>query len=145
MTVRSILSQPWFGPAVIAVVAWLIIVASVDPAGSYPDWPEGPGLTVDEMFNVEQGVYLVEAIRIYGLGLLDPRSIREVFGNPAYLPDHPPLGRLWLGVHHHLTWAIAPPKIDPGATHEVSGPLAGARLLVQSRRAPGPVRRRRSH
>jgi len=103
----------FFGPAVIVVV-WIAVVATLDPAGSYPRMPQGPGLTVDEMFNVEQGVYLTEAMRGYGLGLLDLRSIREVFGQPEYLPDHPPLGRVWLGVHHQLARGIAPPS-DPVA------------------------------
>jgi hypothetical protein len=49
--------------AVVAIVAWLSIVVSVDPGGSYPHLPQGPGLTVDEIFNVEQGVYLVEQAR----------------------------------------------------------------------------------
>lgn len=112
MSPGRLFTTPWFGPAIVAAAAWIGIVAAIDPAGSYPNMPEGPGLTVDEMFNVEQGIYLVEAIRQYGLGLLDVQSVREVFDNPAYLPDHPPLGRLWLGVHHHLTWAVVPPR-DP--------------------------------
>jgi hypothetical protein len=110
MTIRPLLSASWFGPALVAAGCWVAVVAAIDSAGSYPTMPEGPGLTVDEMFNVEQGVYLVEAVRQYGLGLLDARSVKEIFGQPPYLPDHPPLGRLWLGVHHHLAWAVAPPS-----------------------------------
>lgn len=108
---RSLLSTAWFGPGVVALLAWLALVTSVDPAGSYPNWPQGSGLTVDEMFNVQQGVYLVEAVRQYGLAMLDPASIQEIFGpGSAHLPDHPPFGRAWLGLHHHLTWAVAPPE-----------------------------------
>lgn len=102
----------WGLPALVALLAWTSIVLRIDPAGSYPDRGEGPGITIDEVFNVQQGVYLVEAARTYHLGLLNPASLREIFSDPAYLPDHPPLGRLWLGVHHHLAWALAPPA-DP--------------------------------
>ncbi len=115
----AIFSAAWFGPALVAIAAWIAIVVALDPAGSYPHLPEGPGLTVDEMFNVEQGVYLLRAAQIYGLGLLAPESLQDVFGeskNPqepsVYLPDHPPFGRLWLGVHHDLARKIAPP-FDP--------------------------------
>lgn len=110
MIVRPLLSASWFGPALVAAGCWVAVVAAIDPGGSYPNLPDGPGLTIDEMFNVEQGVYLVEAVRQYGLGLFDARSVKEIFGQPPYLPDHPPLGRIWLGAHHHLAWAVAPPS-----------------------------------
>lgn len=116
MFLRPIVHAPWFGPALVAIAAWIGIVAAIDPAGSYPNLPEGPGLTVDEMFNVEQGFYLAEVLRNYGIGLLDPQSIRDVFGSPVYNPDHPPFGRLWLGAHQQLTRAIAPP-LDPFNVH----------------------------
>ena len=46
---------------VVALLAcWISIVTCLDPAGSYPSLPEGPGLTVDEIFNVQQGVILVK-------------------------------------------------------------------------------------
>jgi hypothetical protein len=32
----------------------------------------------------------------------------------GYNPDHPPLGRYWLGLHHHLAWSIAPPYQPDG-------------------------------
>lgn len=107
---RSFFTAAWFGPLAIAFVAWCALLARLDPAGSYPQQIAGPGLTVDEMFNVEQGVYLVEAVRQYGLALFDWRSITEIFGaDSPYLPDHPPLGRLWLGAHHHLARGLFPP------------------------------------
>ncbi len=75
--------------------------------------PEGPGLTVDEIFNVEQGVYLVEQAKALGWLNLIPGSSQEAYRKKnGYNPDHPPLGRWWLGVHHHLTWWLAPP-LDP--------------------------------
>ncbi|NOX54152.1 MAG: 4-amino-4-deoxy-L-arabinose transferase [Planctomycetes bacterium] len=89
-----------WGPAVVALLAWGAASATLDPTGEFPDAPEGPGLTVDETFNIQQGAYLVQAVRIYGLGLLHPASVREVFGSPPFLPDHPPLGRLWIGLWH---------------------------------------------
>lgn len=116
MPMPRLFTAPWLGPTLIAAVAWLAIITTTDPAGNYPGMPEGPGLTVDEVFNVEQGVYLVEAIRNYGLAILDPRSIREIFDEQSYLPDHPPLGRLWLGLHHHAAWWFAPPADPNGLT-----------------------------
>ena len=93
-----------------AVVAWVSIVVAIDPAGSYPNMPEGPGLTVDEIFNVEQGVLLVEQARSLGwLNLVPGTSVEAFKPENQYLPDHPPLGRYWLGVHHQLTWWLAPP------------------------------------
>ncbi len=114
MPTLRILFTSWFGPSVIAILAWIAIVTAIDPAGSYPGMPQGPGLTVDESFNVQQGVYLVECARHYGLGLLDLRSLQEVFNDKLYLADHPPLGRFWLGLHHHLAWWFAPPAEPDG-------------------------------
>lgn len=72
--------------------------------------PEGPGLTIDEIFNAEQGVYLVEQARRLGwLNLIPGTSLEAYRVENGYLPDHPPLGRWWLGVHHHVTWWLAPP------------------------------------
>jgi 4-amino-4-deoxy-L-arabinose transferase-like glycosyltransferase len=104
----------WAWPTIVAVVAWGFIVTHLDPSGSYPQSGEGPGLTVDESFNVQQGVLLVEVIRQYGLVVLDPVIWREEFGSRLHLVDHPPLGRLWLGIHHHLTWWWHPPNQPDG-------------------------------
>lgn len=105
-------ARTYFSPLVVAAIAWVYILCHLDPAGSYPGMPEGPGLTIDETFNVQQGVILVESLRTYGIGLFTPEAIREVFSPPLHLPDHPPLGRFWLGLHHHLIWWLAPPS-DP--------------------------------
>ena len=107
-------------PALIALAALLAVLATIDPAGNYPRSVEGPGLTVDESFNVEQGVRLVAALDAYRVGILD---LRDVFGdrndlgpNPRagsyYLPDHPPLGRLAIGLCHNLARSIVPPAGD---------------------------------
>ncbi|MBX3443440.1 MAG: hypothetical protein KF774_13625 [Planctomyces sp.] len=61
---------------------------------------EGPGITLDESFNVETGVYLIRSLREFGLAALHPDSVREIWGAAAYNPDHPPLGRLALGLAH---------------------------------------------
>ena len=102
--------------AIVACLCLISIVTSLDPAGSYTNLPEGPGLTVDEILNVEQGVYLVEQARALGWLNLVPGTSQEAYraGNGAYNPDHPPLGRWWLGVHHHLTWWLMPPHQPEG-------------------------------
>lgn len=100
------------GPAIVSMVVLVAVLVTLDPADYRPNLPQGPGITLDESFNVQMGVYLVESIKGYGLGILDPQSAEEVFGNPAYNPDHPPLGRLWLGVFHDISRAVAP--VDSG-------------------------------
>lgn len=72
--------------------------------------PEGPGATIDESFNVEMGVFLVKAFQSYGIAALHPTSLQEIFSE--YNPDHPPLGRVWLGVFHEMTQAVAPADSD---------------------------------
>ena len=109
---RDLMAATWRSAAV-AFAAWISIVACLDPGGSYPSMPQGPGLTVDEIFNVEQGVYLVEQARALGWYNLIPGTSAEAYRRENhYNPDHPPLGRYWLGLHHHLAWWIAPP-LDP--------------------------------
>lgn len=99
----------------ISAVTWLSVVLCLDPGGSYPQLPEGPGLTIDEVFNVEQGVLLVEQTRNLGWLNLLPGASQEAYNvDNGYLPDHPPLGRLWLGVHHHLAWFLWPPTAPEG-------------------------------
>lgn len=109
-----ILGRKYFGPLVVALLVWISLFCHLDPSGSYPGMGEGPGLTLDETFNVQQGVILVESLRTYGLGILSPTTIQEVFSPPLHLPDHPPLGRFWLGLHHHFVWWLAPPENPEG-------------------------------
>ncbi|MCH7688904.1 MAG: hypothetical protein IH899_19840, partial [Planctomycetes bacterium] len=108
-------------PAVISGVACLAILCSLDPAGDYPQSRQGPGLTADESFNVHEGVRLVDAIPEWLTGRL---STLEVFGDHNdlglrnapigyYLADHPPLGRVWLGLSHQLACAVSPPEDHP--------------------------------
>ena len=98
------------GPLLLAIVATTVILCELDPAGDYPHREPGPGQTTDEFFNVRQGVYLVGQLDQYGIGLLAPESIQEVFGHPGYLPDHPPLARLWLGLAHAAAVRWDPPQ-----------------------------------
>ena len=52
----------WAAPALVGIIAFVLVAAAIDPAGDYPSAPEGPGLTIDEVFNVEEGVRLVEGL-----------------------------------------------------------------------------------
>jgi hypothetical protein len=99
----------------VAFFCWISIVLCLDPGGSYPGLPEGPGLTIDESFNVEQGYYLVEQARALGWLNLMPGTSQEAYRvENGYNPDHPPLGRWWLGIHHHLMWRMWPPREPDG-------------------------------
>lgn len=99
-----------------SLVTLVAVLATLDPADCRPYLPQGPGVTLDESFNVQMGVYLARSVKSYGLAILHPQSVEEVFGDPGYNPDHPPLGRLWLGVFHGISQAIAP--VD-----DVAGPF----------------------
>ena len=69
--------------------------------------PAGPGLTLDESFNIGQGVLLADAIAQHGPLLFVPSTAETVFGSADYLADHPPLGRIILGIAHQSTsWLI---------------------------------------
>jgi hypothetical protein len=66
-------------------------------------------LTLDEGFNAEEGVRLVAGLKAWASGAV---TWEEVFGqkedlgaNPPlgyHLADHPPGGRIWLGLWHDL-------------------------------------------
>jgi hypothetical protein len=117
--------RPFLGVIVVAAIALGYGLCHLDPAGSYPGMPQGPGLTLDETFNVQQGVILVEGLRTYGPGVVFPEGLHEVFSPPLHLPDHPPLGRLWLGLHHHLAWWFSPPE-DPDGPFVTACARAGS-------------------
>jgi hypothetical protein len=117
----------WILPALIACAAFATVVAAIDAAGDYPDAPPGPGLTIDESFNVQEGVRLVEGLKTWALGWFSGERIltlRQLFGDIDDLgpdaefgyhnPDHPPLGRVWLGLWHNVTITVAPPHNHPG-------------------------------
>ena len=121
MNLKSVASQllrtSWFWPALIAAAAWGTIVVALDPAGDHPGLYDGPGLTVDEPFNVGQGVALAD--RLFAG---DVAGFRRV---DAGLPDHPPLGRVWIGVCHELAWLFFPPA-NPGAPYSITCARTGS-------------------
>lgn len=98
----QIASRNWLGPVLIAIFATVAVSAALDPAGDYPSSFEGPGLTIDEIFNVDLGARLADRLLTGDLG----GAIRT----GQTLPDHPPLGRLWLGLFHEATLIISPPR-----------------------------------
>ena len=88
-------------PFLIATLAFILVLITLDPNGSWgASKLQAPGVTVDESFNLQQGVYLYESSKAYNIGLLDIGAVREVYATPPYLSDHPPLGRFWLGGAH---------------------------------------------
>lgn len=99
--ITAILNASWFGPALIGVAAAVLVSVMLDPAGDYPRAMEGPGLTVDEIFNVQIGVEIADPLFAGDL----PKLIKA----GRLLPDHPPFGRLWLGIAHELNLLIHPP------------------------------------
>jgi hypothetical protein len=100
-------------PALIALVVFLATLLTLDPAGDRPTLLEGPGLTTDEVLNVEAGLTLKWQLGAYGWGLVDPRSWYEVYSADGYQSDYPPLGRLILAVTHDSMQAIWPVSVDP--------------------------------
>lgn len=90
-----------------ALVAFLLAAGLINHGLVDSTLPVGPGLTLDESFNIQQGVYLVDALGQHGPLLLTPSVAKDVFGTQRYLPDHPPLGRILLGLSHQFTaWLI---------------------------------------
>ncbi|MES2790704.1 MAG: glycosyltransferase family 39 protein, partial [Planctomycetota bacterium] len=115
--IRPSLGQPWFGPLCLAILATVMVMWALDPAGDYPARAEGPGLTVDEIFNVDLGARLADHLLTGDF----PGAIRV----GQTLPDHPPLGRLWLGLFHEFVLLLAPP-------HGQHAPLVVAAARVGS-------------
>ena len=113
--------QDVIGPLVVALVALLSVVLTLDAAGDYPKLFEGPGITIDESFNVEMGVYQWRVLRqAHNFVLLLPESVEEFFGpKTKYNPDHPPLGRVWLGFWHDLAEWLFPPSDHPVDEHGI--------------------------
>lgn len=88
------------GPLVVAITALVIVLLTGQRGLFGKHLAEAPGLTLDEGFNVATGVYLVRALDEHGLGMLDLKTVKKVYGSPTYNPDHPPLGRWALGFVH---------------------------------------------
>ncbi|MCP4173994.1 MAG: hypothetical protein GY758_24850 [Fuerstiella sp.] len=98
----------------IAVAAFILAASRINHGLVDSSLPAGPGLTLDESFNIGQGIYVLEAFLHHGPLLFTASAADEVFGDPAYLPDFPPLGRVILGAAHHLTaWVIPGAEQSP--------------------------------
>ncbi len=100
------------------------VAVQIDPGGDLPAWPEGPGLTLDEGFNAEEGVRLAAGLKAWIQGTM---TWKEVFGQKEqlgakaplgyHLADHPPLARIWLGLWHAAgSEAFAKPGEIPKVT-----------------------------
>jgi hypothetical protein len=111
--IRSI----WFWPVLIAASAFAGIVVALDPTGDHPGWREGPGLTVDESFNVAQGTALADKLLTGDLA-----GLRKI---DARLPDHPPLGRLCIGLCHELAFLVWPP-VDRHVAYSITCARTGS-------------------
>lgn len=92
-------------PTGIALIATFACLATLDAARDLPFGADGPGLTLDEAFNVEVGVYLIDSAMVTGIGAIHPQTWVELFQNTDYNADHPPWGRMWLGLFHAATRA----------------------------------------
>ncbi|MSR60768.1 MAG: hypothetical protein EXS05_24530 [Planctomycetaceae bacterium] len=111
LRIPQCLETSWLWPAVIACAAAGLVLVQLDPTGDHPANGSGPGMTVDESFNVAQGVQLVD--RLFAGDWAGFRTI------DAALLDHPPLGRLWIGVCHEVAFLVWPP---------IGAPQDGARV-----------------
>lgn len=114
---------------VLAVVAFGLAASRINPGLVDSPLPAGPGLTLDESFNIGQGVYLFESFLDHGPLLFTPSGAEDVFGAEGYLPDHPPLARFMLGAAHQLTaWAI--PGAELGLFHVPAARLGSCFFLA---------------
>jgi len=93
----------------LATISGVAVALTSDASDESNVSASGPGLTFDEGFNVDVGVYLVESNRQMGLAALSPQTQYEIYSHPGYNPDHPPLGRLVLGVANAIGMALFEP------------------------------------
>ena len=98
--------------AVLFVVAFCVAVSRINYGISDSAWLAGPGITTDEVINVAQGAYLNDQILKHGPGLWIPKTTKEVFENPDFLPDHPPFGRAVLGLCEMMFSGIFPAAVE---------------------------------
>ncbi|MFM7056832.1 MAG: ArnT family glycosyltransferase [Planctomycetota bacterium] len=113
---------PFLFSLLTGLAAACVAAVFVNPGLSHSSLPDGPGLTLDESFNIEQGVRLARGFGDFGPLLWLPENAAQVFREPEHLPDHPPLGRFTLGcAHEWLGWLV------PGSKDAVCN-VAAARL-----------------
>ncbi|MCA9084512.1 MAG: glycosyltransferase family 39 protein, partial [Planctomycetaceae bacterium] len=98
--------KPVIAAGVVFAMAFAVSARCVNHGLVSSSVRSGPGLTLDESFNVGQGIYLFESALDHGPLMFTPSGAEQVFGRKGYLPDHPPLGRLLLGAAHQTfaTW-----------------------------------------
>ena len=118
----------WTGPLVVALIALLVLVLTFDGVGDSDGslMLDGPGLTLDEVFNIDGGEYLLSALIDEGPLFFAPGGAKRVFGQRRYNPDHPPLARLWIGLVHAISRpAVSRPPREP---RQPELQVVGARL-----------------
>lgn len=130
---RSEWVRLWAVPCAVAVFTFLGVVYAIDPVGNYPGLATGPGITIDEPFNVQQGVRLAVGVPEWSRGGLTTAELwgeaEDVGPNPPlglHLADHPPLARFWLGVSHQIGLQILPPVGAGGPIVTASARLGSA-------------------
>ncbi|MFK7818560.1 MAG: ArnT family glycosyltransferase, partial [Planctomycetaceae bacterium] len=108
--------RPIMTALAISMIGLLLVLSRIDCGGTYPTL-EGPGLTLDEVYNVEQGVYLTVAAKELGWTLFTFSGAQQAFGDKtAYNPDHPPIGRLLLGLAHNAVTQFLPSESGSAVT-----------------------------
>ena len=112
----------------ISLIAFVAVIVTIDAAGNMSTF-EGPGITLDESFNVSIGWYLVHEETRYGLGAIMPLSQLEIFGYEGYNPDHPPLGRLILGLSDAIVRSTANPAMPTEAVWSITAARFGAAIV----------------
>lgn len=112
---RSSAFSLWGGPLLVGLAALLSLVLSLDGVGeSVGPAFDAPGLTLDEIFNLDQGEYLWNQFLAEGPAWFTRDGAQRTFAPPRYNPDHPPLGRLWIGmVHAIFRPSVAHPPHQP--------------------------------
>ncbi len=103
-----------FWLSLIALATLASVLLTIDAAGDAPLLMLGPGVTLDEPLNVRPGLYHWRLLWDHGIGFWDPANTQEFFGDPHYLADYPPWGRIWLGFWHDTTALFFAPVDHPG-------------------------------
>ena len=79
-----------------------------------------PGMAVDEMIYLPQSKWYVHQFRTLGLTALSRENVHHIFRGSS---EHPPLGRLIIGLTH---WLGDPEPGVAGSVDRIQGRLAGA-------------------
>ncbi|MBL8814664.1 MAG: glycosyltransferase family 39 protein [Planctomyces sp.] len=86
----------------LATAAFVCSAMVIDPGYANSGLLPGPGVTLDEPINLNQSLFLADAIGQHGPLLFSPTVAREVFGSDDYMSDYPPLGRTISGLSHQF-------------------------------------------